>query len=254
MISLYTAGTAFVMMTMAGIAGFLAMEYLSLKKNFLVQSDTFNPLRNVLASLIALSLSFMLNTAKVKYDAQIDEINTQAAKAIDLDRILVFYGSDTQAARSFIFQAIKDELFEINRAAAHDANDISEALRSYKEERLREEILKLNPKTPNQAWTKQLALEQAQKFTHLRWKIYQELAGHMEWQIIVFLLVSLTVVFYSLGVTLPNHWASLVGLTITAGCFSAAIFLLIEFERPFNGMMNVDIEPLEKVQVLLRQN
>jgi hypothetical protein len=42
----------------------------------------------------------------------------------------------------------------------------------------------------------------------------------------------------------PDRWSSAVGIAVTAVCFSATLFLYVEFEGSFSGFINIDCEPL----------
>ena len=54
----------------------------------------------------------------------------------------------------------------------------------------------------------------------------------------------MTAVFDSLGMSFPDPWLSVVGIAATAVCFSAALFLYVEFEGSFSGFINIDCKPL----------
>ena len=65
---------------------------------------------NMIASLSAVFLGFLLVTAKNNFDKKVHEVRTQASKVILLHRELDLYGDEANEARTKIIRALQGQI------------------------------------------------------------------------------------------------------------------------------------------------
>ena len=106
---------------LAGIFGFSIT--LRLKESWLdgISRDQFKAVRNMIASLLAVCLGFLLVTAKNNFDKKVDEVRTQASKVVLLHRVLDLFGDEANEARTKIMRTLQGQidLLQVARAIMH---------------------------------------------------------------------------------------------------------------------------------------
>ena len=77
-----------------------------------------------------------------------------------------------------------------------------------------------------------------------RWVVLGELGTAIPWPFLIVLVFWLTITFMSFGLNAPANATVLAALLLCALSVSGAVFLTLEMDGPFDGMMQVSAEPL----------
>jgi len=95
---------------LAGIFGFSIT--LRLQESWLdgISRDQFKAVRNMIGSLLAVCLGFLLITAKNNFDKKVDEVRTQASKVVLLHRVLDLFGDEANEARTKIIRTLQGQI------------------------------------------------------------------------------------------------------------------------------------------------
>jgi len=218
-----------------------------------VSRDHFKSVRNLIGSLVAIGLGFMLITAKQNYDKKVDEIRLEAAKITLLYRVLDLYGAQADLARQKIINAVQGQVNLLQQATIEKI-DQKQAFKKAKMESFRENILSLPDKDKNQSWVKTTALGLTQDITGLRWKIYNDIDPNLPVELLVFFLFMLLAIFFNMGLVSHFHWLAIIGLLCSSASIAAAFFLIIEFDRPYQGFLSVPLKPLENTLAIMQEN
>ena len=236
---------------LAGIFGFSVT--LRLKESWLdgVSRDQFKAVRNMIASLLAVCLGFLLVTAKNNFDKKVDEVRTQASKVVLLHRVLDLFGDDATEARTKIMRTVQGQI-DLLQVASGDYIDQKKAFKKAKIDSFRESVLNLEAKDEKRSWAKTAALNLTQEISGIRWKIYNDLNANIPLGVVVFLIALLVTVFFNFGVISHHHWTAALGLVAASLCVSGAIFLLVELDRPFQGYFTVPTDPLKSAVDIIK--
>ena len=142
---------------LAGIFGFSIT--LRLHESWLdgISRDQFKAVRNMIASLLAVCLGFLLVTAKNNFDKKVDEVRTQASKVVLLHRVLDLFGDEANEARTKIIRTLQGQI-DLLQVASGDYIDQKEALKKAKIDSFREAVLTLEAKDEKKSWAKTAAL------------------------------------------------------------------------------------------------
>ncbi|WP_246720846.1 hypothetical protein [Methylocystis sp. H4A] len=113
---------------LAGIFGFSVT--LRLKESWLdgISRDQFKAVRNMIASLLAVCLGFLLVTAKNNFDKKVDEVRTQASKVVLLHRVLDLFGDEADEARTKIMRTLQGQI-DLLQVASGNNIDQKEAFK-----------------------------------------------------------------------------------------------------------------------------
>jgi hypothetical protein len=112
-------------------------------------------------------------------------------------------------------------------------------------EGLRPELLKLGQGNGNDAWLKTTALSLGQEILASRWRVYEDLSTGIQWPMVYMLVFWLAGIFFSLGITAPNNLIAIGGLLVASAALAAAIFIMLELDTPYDGVITVSTEPLK---------
>ena len=205
--------------------------------------DTLKASRGVIIGVAALTLGLLISASKTSYDSKTDEIRLQAAKIVTLNRILNDYGPEASRVRTSVHTYIEEQISHVDRIFSFGAS-IDEVLKSSKIISLRSIISTLSPKTPDQQFLKTSALGLSNEIEELRWRVYEELGSHLQWPMFYVLVFWLMCIFFSLGIVAPYNFSVVSGLFLAALSMGGAIYLLLELDRPYQGLITISSEPL----------
>ena len=200
----------------------------------------------LVATMTALLLGLVTAAARSTFDAQDAAIRTSGAAILTLDRHLARYGPETQPTRDLIRRAIAARLEEIwhvdnGIAALHQASGAPPI------EDIENQILALSPQNDNQRWFKSEALKLSQEIVKARWRVLESGGGSVPSAFLVVVIFWLTATFASFGLYAPRNATVVAVLFVAAVSVAAAVFLVLELDRPLDGFIKVSSKPMEYV-------
>jgi len=196
----------------------------------------------MIATMTALVLGLVTGAAKNTFDTDDTAVKHTAASLLALDRDLAAYGPETKPIRDALRATMTakvdsiwhDESAEV-RAGARGASG---------GEKLLDAILALTPSNEAQRWYQSRALQLSSEMIQTRWFVF---SGSERSVPIVFLIVIvcwLTVLFGSFGLFAPRNATVVGALVLCALSVSASIFLILEMDDPFSGVMRISDVPI----------
>lgn len=201
----------------------------------------------VIGTLTALVLGLLVSATKGTYDAQSGTVKELAAQIAVLDRVLARYGSESSEARARLrelTQAVLDQVWPQDTATPID---FSGGPTRHAGEALFEAIAALEPKTDSQRLLKSRALEMIVGLVPLRQRLVVNSERSIPAPLLVVLGVWQAVLFAGFGLLTPRNATTIAVLVICMVSVSGALFLIMELDRPFEGMVRVSDTPLRSV-------
>ena len=199
-----------------------------------------------LSVLSALVIGLLTSFAKDDFDAQTKLIQNSAADLILLDRVMRQYGPETGEARDLLrrYTALKIALtWPEENAADGPRLDNPTALAML--EGVQGKLLALTPQSEAQRWLQSRALQIGVELSEDRWLLTAENEGSVPPPFLATLVFWLTILLAAFGLFAPRHATVAVALFVCALSLSAAIFLILEMDRPFEGFISVSAEPMQ---------
>jgi hypothetical protein len=198
----------------------------------------------LIATMTALVLGLVIATAKSAYDQQDDAVKRSAAKVLLLDHMLANYGPETkdvrQLLRSVLIQRV-DEIWPEGRAAH---SQIAPANAPFRGEEVEARLLQLTPRDEVQSWLRSQALSIFSDIAETRWLAMGGLHSAVPALFVVVVVFWLTIIFASFGLFAPRNGTVMVALFLCALSVGGSIFLILELNHPFSGVMKVSSAPL----------
>jgi hypothetical protein len=186
----------------------------------------------------------MIATAKSSYDTQDEAVKHTAAKVLVLDRMLSNYGPVTKEVRELIRRTVASRVDAIwpkdrSQRASLDAPEATFAAQE-----IEARILQLSPKNDAQRWLQTQALRISRDIVETRWLVLGSLGSSIPVPFLVVVVFWLTIIFGSFGLFAPRNATVIAVLFLCALSVAGSIFLILEMNRPFEGVMKISSAPL----------
>ena len=196
----------------------------------------------LVATMAALVLGLLVASAKGSYDTQKAEVVQMAGKVAFLDRTLAHYGPEAVEARAVLRRALEVAITRI-----WPENKLQEgplAPPAAGGEAVFDVLQKLAPQTEAQRTLKALALALASDLGQMRWLLFEQAGSSISTPLLVIVVFWLAILFFSFGLFGPANSTAVAALMVAALSVSGAIFLVLELDQPFSGLIQISNQPM----------
>jgi hypothetical protein len=197
----------------------------------------------LIGTIAALVLGLLVASAKSSFDAQRSGLVQLSANLILLDRILAHYGPEAKGAREQLKENVSGMLKQM-WPQERDGSDQGEP--TSRSESLYEQIQDLSPKTDSQRTIQNTALSTAVQIGQARWLLFAQKTSSVPTPFLVVLVFWLAVIFASFSMFARPNTTVVVALLLAALSVSGAIFLILELDHPFDGLIQLSSDPLQR--------
>ena len=199
----------------------------------------------LIGTMTALVLGLLIASAKSSYDTQKSEVTQMAADIVQLDRILGRYGAEANGARAVLRRAVLsvDQSWSENAARSErldSAQVRAEAASFY------DKIQELTPSNDFERSLQSQALQTALEIGRTRSLLVEQAGSSIPMPFLVVMVFWLAVIFASFGLFAPRNATVIATLFVCALSVSGAIFLILELDSPFSGLLQISDVPLRK--------
>ncbi len=203
----------------------------------------------LVGTMAALVIGLLTASAKGSYEAQRAEFIQMSAEIILLDRALANYGPETKDARDLLRSQVIKVLDRIEPKKGY-RSPRSEQLPGG--EILYDNIQKLSPLNEEQRDLRASALRIIVDIARTRWLLFaQHLDRSLPMPFLVVLVFWLAIILGSFGLFAPGNTTVIAALFICALSVSGAIFLILELDSPFEGVVHFSTAPLRNALAIL---
>lgn len=200
----------------------------------------------LIATIAALVLGLVIATAKSTYDLQDSAVKHAAAKIIRLDRVLAQYGPEANQAREALRHTVAlriDEIWPEERSQTGKMNT-SGVIPVVGHDGIDSTISRLEPRTDAQAAIKKRAFKIGGDIMETRWFVQGGAGNSVPVPFLVVVVFWLTIIFMSFGIFAPRNATVVAVLFVCAISVACAIFLILEMDQPFKGIMKISSAPM----------
>jgi len=208
----------------------------------------------MIATMAALVLALLIASAKGNYDTMSSELRQVSSRVILLDRVMAHYGPETNEARDLLRRSIAST---IKRVWPED--NIEQAVAESTEgrvdiETIQDKLRQLSPRNDAQRWLQSRALEISSEIAEGRWLLIEQLGQRtLPMPFFVLMVFWLTIIFASFGLFSPRNATVITVLLICALSAAGSLFLIIELDTPYQGLIKVSSVPLRNALAHLGQ-
>jgi len=203
--------------------------------------DVIKVASGLVATLVALVLGLLIASAKNSFDMKSQEITDSAAKVVLLDRQLRSLGPSVDPVRASLRQGIATRLGQrwdegrlrsLGDETGPSIEDVEVKLRGFV------------PANDSQRWLHGRAMALAAELAQTRSLLSEQVGSAISVPFLVIVVFWLFFIFTTLGLFAPPNRTAYVAILLCAVSVSAAVLLILDLDRPFEGLITISKEPL----------
>jgi hypothetical protein len=207
--------------------------------------DSVKLAMGLVATMTALVLGLLVSSAKGTYDTARSEVIQMAAKVAFLDRVLVLYGPEAAEARTELRTAIIDA---VQRIWPGDRSGPAQlAPNEQTGDALYITVQRLSPHDDAQRTLKAQLATLMVDLGQLRALLVAQSIPSISKPMLIILVSWLVVIFFGFSLLAPPNATTTLALIASAFSVACAIFLILELDQPFGGLIQIPSEPLTNV-------
>src|SRR5436309_953927 len=198
----------------------------------------------LVATMTAILLGLLVSSAKSSFDTARSEVMQMAAKIALLDRVLILYGPQTADAR----HALRDSVAEgVRRTWPADGR---RPARLEPNEQMGDAVYaaisRLAPQDEPQRALKAQAVTLMVQLAELRSLVQAQAVSSVSKPLLIALVIWLVVIFLGFTVLAPANATSTLALFAGAFSVACAVFIILELDYPFAGVVRIPSEPMTR--------
>ena len=206
----------------------------------------------LVATMTALLLGLVTAASKNAFDTQDAALRNSAANLLVMDRDLARYGPETRPIRELIQRSLAARIEDLWPADGSAGTTGKAPVAGAPVEDAESMLVGLTAQTDAQRWFKSEALKLFPEIARTRWRVLQSGNG-VPGAFLVAVIFWLTVTFASFGLYAPRNATVLLVLFVAAVSVAAAVFLVLEMDSPFSGVIRVKSDALRYALAHLNQ-
>lgn len=249
MIALVSAGCIFSGALLGlGLQRLLPNHHLSKETQDIVKLSA-----GTIATLTALVLGLLVSSAKSSFDTVNKGVVQGSVKIILLDRALARYGPETKSVREQLKHAIAAGIEMIWPMGKTGASGFTAFEHAKSMELVQENLSELTPQNNTQRQALARAQQILGELNQNRLLLIEQEQNQLPLSLVLILVFWLSLIFVSFGLFAPSNVTALTVLFLGACAISAAIFLVLDLDRPLEGFIKVSSNPLRDALTHLDQ-
>lgn len=237
---------------LAGMAvGFYLRNYLPAQHFHEDTKDITKTAAGMLATLVALIIGLLVSSSKSAFDSTSTSITESGAKMIRLDKVLARYGQEAKVIREKLRQAVAEGLEYIWPSEGSRRADLHQVETATGMDEVHDRIRELAPHNEAEQYLKTQALQLSSDLLQTRWMIIEQSQNPLPAMLLVVLAFWLAAFFASLGLLSPRNITAFTALFVCSLSMAGALFLILELNRPLEGLIKVSSAPIHKALSLI---
>jgi hypothetical protein len=204
--------------------------------------DAVKLVTGLIATMTAVLLGLLITSAKGTYDTAESEVMQMAAKVALLDRVLALYGPEAADARHALRDAIADGIRRTwpakpgGRVRLDPNEQLGDAVYVA--------IHRLAPHDDTQRALKTEAATLMVQLSELRSLLRAQAVPSVSKPLLIALVSWLVVIFLGFSLVVPANATSTLALIAGAFSVACAMFLILELDHPFAGVLRIPSDPM----------
>lgn len=207
--------------------------------------DVVKLVMGLVATMAALVLGLLVASANSSHDDQTRELRKLSADVMLLDRTLALYGPEADPVRASLrdlIQQTHDAVWSPDGARPENLNSTS--VQRAARARLAQ-VAALEPKTDTQRLLKARAIDQVDDVSRSRLQMFESRGGQISWPFLTVLIFWISILFLGFGLLARFNPTVVVTQFLGAVSVAGALFLILELNEPYRGLLQISDAPLQ---------
>ena len=199
----------------------------------------------LVATMTAILLGLLVSSAKSSFDTTRSEVMQMAAKIALLDRVLLLYGPQTADARRALRESVEEGVRRTWPTHGRAPAELSP--NEQMGDAVYVAISHLAPQDEAQRALKTEAASLMAQLAELRVLLQAQAVSSVSKPLLMALAVWLVVIFLGFSLVSPTNATSTLALIAGAFSVACAVFIILDLDHPFVGVVRIPSEPMLKV-------
>jgi hypothetical protein len=191
----------------------------------------------LVATMAALLLGLLVSSAKDSFDVQHEQVIQMSAEVATLDRVLALYGPETAAARAEFRAAVDGAVSRIWPTEDGQASEL--AIDTQAGDVVYDAIQALTPASERQMTLKAEAARLTLDLATRRALLIAQAGTTIAKPLLIVVVGWLVLILLGFSLLASRSGSAGVALVAAAVSVAAAIFLMLELQRPFEGVIKI---------------
>ncbi len=200
----------------------------------------------LIATLAALVLGLLVASSKESFDQMKTGLVQSSARIVLLDRSLANYGADTKEIREELRRIVVSLRNHIWPESGDNEESLKQVGKNPRMEEIRDRIQRIPPHDEREGSLKQKALEICNEVMLERWLLIEGAGSPPPTLLLGVLLFWLIVLFAIFGLLAPRNITVVTILFICALSVASTVFLILEMDRPLEGLFRVSSVSIDR--------
>ena len=206
--------------------------------------DTVKLVMGLIATISGLVLGLLIASAKSSYDAQVASEQQVAADLIQFDQQLARFGPETKEVR---VQLLKDvsRVHALVWASGGAGGTLDPMVSAREWDAIYSGVQDLVPRTAAQHDNQARALEIGSTIGRRRLLQFVAITNPIPLPFLIVLVLWVVMLFLGFGLFAQFNLTVMVSLSVGALSIAAAIFLILELNSPYSGLLRISDAPIQ---------
>lgn len=201
--------------------------------------DVVKMATGLIGTLTALVLGLLIASAKTSFDQKTSQVKQMTATIILLDDLLGQYGPEAAPVRRLLRQSIAPLANRIWHEEEIPGGKPVRFESSSEASAFENELERLSPSNDAQRSLLSRAIQAFTEGARIRLQLFTQTGGSIPTPFLVILVFWLSAIFLSFTLFARANMVVTVSLFVCALSFSCAIFLVLDLDKPFTGLMGI---------------
>jgi hypothetical protein len=238
------SGIAFASIFSATVLGmllrsFLPERYLSAGSKEVVGLGTA-----LIATMSAVLLGLLISSTRTSYEEKRGQVIRMTADILELDLLLRDYGPEARRAREVMRNAVPSIIDSIWRENGTRFRADADAIPDAGAEAVLYEVEQLAPHNDGERARRERALQVGLNLAQIHLLLFAQPANAISTPFITVLVLWLAFIFATFSIYVRPNPLIIVVLFVCALSASSAIFLILDLDSPFAGLLQIPTAPL----------
>jgi hypothetical protein len=193
----------------------------------------------LIGTLAALVLGLLIASAKNSFDLKTNQVRQMTAGVILLDELLAQYGPEATRLRNLLRQSIQPMADRIWHEEAVPTDKPVHFESSAESVAFESELERLSPANEAQRSLQSRAIQTLTEGAQTRLQLFAQAGGSIPTPFLIILVFWLSAIFLSFTLFARTNLVVMTSLLVCALSFACAIFLVLELDNPFTGLMGI---------------
>ena len=193
----------------------------------------------LIGTLTALVLGLLIASAKSSFDQKTNQVRQMTATIILLDDLLAQYGSDAAPVRNLLRQSIQPLANRIWHEEETPTGKLAHFKSTAESSAFEKELERLSPNNDAQRSLQSRAIQTFTEGAQIRLQLFTQTGGSIPTPFLIILVFWLSAIFVSFTLFAQTNLVVMASLFVCALSFACAIFLVLELDNPFTGLMGI---------------